>query len=47
MSQTLTLYITPVAYIYLDRLQQWIYGRRRVAVAPAVANPGLVTQHET
>ena len=29
VSQTLTLYVTPVAYIYLDRLQQWFSGRRR------------------
>jgi HAE1 family hydrophobic/amphiphilic exporter-1 len=29
VSQTLTLYVTPVAYIYLDRLQQRLYGRRR------------------
>jgi len=33
VSQTLTLYVTPVAYIYLDRLQQRL-GRRR---APATA----------
>ena len=25
-SQTLTLYITPVYYVYLDRLQQWFRG---------------------
>jgi HAE1 family hydrophobic/amphiphilic exporter-1 len=29
VSQTLTLYVTPVAYIYLDRLQQRLAGRRR------------------
>jgi HAE1 family hydrophobic/amphiphilic exporter-1 len=31
VSQTLTLYVTPVAYIYLDRLQQRLSGERRVA----------------
>jgi HAE1 family hydrophobic/amphiphilic exporter-1 len=30
VSQTLTLYVTPVAYIYLDRLQQRLAGHRRV-----------------
>jgi HAE1 family hydrophobic/amphiphilic exporter-1 len=33
VSQTLTLYVTPVAYIYLDRVQQW-FGRRRAAAEP-------------
>jgi HAE1 family hydrophobic/amphiphilic exporter-1 len=33
VSQTLTLYVTPVAYIYLDRLQQRLY-RRRATVIP-------------
>jgi HAE1 family hydrophobic/amphiphilic exporter-1 len=26
-SQTLTLYVTPVVYIYMDRFQQWLSGR--------------------
>jgi HAE1 family hydrophobic/amphiphilic exporter-1 len=30
VSQTLTLYVTPVAYIYLDRLQQRFYGHRHL-----------------
>jgi HAE1 family hydrophobic/amphiphilic exporter-1 len=30
VSQTLTLYVTPVAYIYLDRLQQRLSGERRL-----------------
>jgi HAE1 family hydrophobic/amphiphilic exporter-1 len=25
-SQTLTLYVTPVVYIYMDRFQHWISG---------------------
>jgi len=29
LSQILTLYTTPVVYIYLDRLQAWIFGGKR------------------
>jgi HAE1 family hydrophobic/amphiphilic exporter-1 len=36
VSQTLTLYITPVFYIYMEQLQQWMV-RRRIAPAPALA----------
>ncbi|MES1981699.1 MAG: multidrug efflux RND transporter permease subunit [Pseudomonadota bacterium] len=36
LSQLLTLYTTPVVYLYLDRLRQWRQGRRhRSAGAPA------------
>jgi HAE1 family hydrophobic/amphiphilic exporter-1 len=28
LSQLLTLYTTPVVYLYLDRLQQWLRGER-------------------
>jgi len=31
VSQVLTLYTTPVVYIYLDRLQTWLFGERRKA----------------
>jgi hydrophobe/amphiphile efflux-1 (HAE1) family protein len=35
-SQLLTLYTTPVVYLYLDRLQVWLRGKRRAApVQPA------------
>jgi HAE1 family hydrophobic/amphiphilic exporter-1 len=34
LSQLLTLYTTPVVYIYLDRLQGWIFAERK---KPAVA----------
>jgi HAE1 family hydrophobic/amphiphilic exporter-1 len=41
LSQVLTLYTTPVVYIYLDRLQTWLFGEKNQAasghaeVAPA------------
>jgi multidrug efflux pump subunit AcrB len=39
LSQLLTLYTTPVVYLYLDRLQSWLSGdkteRRTKALAPA------------
>ncbi len=38
VSQLLTLYTTPVIYLYLDRLQHWLSGRpRKVEAAPAPA----------
>jgi HAE1 family hydrophobic/amphiphilic exporter-1 len=33
LSQILTLYTTPVVYIYLDRLQTWLFGERRQAAS--------------
>jgi HAE1 family hydrophobic/amphiphilic exporter-1 len=41
-SQTLTLYITPIYYVYLDRLQQGfrnMFGRKKAAEE-------LATEHE-
>jgi hydrophobic/amphiphilic exporter-1 (mainly G- bacteria), HAE1 family len=35
VSQTLTLYVTPVFYIYMDMLQDWL-GRRKKVTKPAV-----------
>jgi HAE1 family hydrophobic/amphiphilic exporter-1 len=35
VSQTLTLYVTPVFYIYMDMLQDRL-GRRRKAAKPAI-----------
>jgi Cu/Ag efflux pump CusA len=29
LSQVLTLYTTPVVYLYLDRLQRWLSPKRR------------------
>jgi hydrophobe/amphiphile efflux-1 (HAE1) family protein len=33
LSQILTLYTTPVVYIYLDRLQSWLFGEKHRAAA--------------
>jgi multidrug efflux pump len=37
LSQMLTLFTTPVVYIYMDRFQSWIRGVRSHASAPATA----------
>jgi multidrug efflux pump subunit AcrB len=38
LSQVLTLYTTPVVYLYLDRLQTWLFGERHpVEVLPQAA----------
>ena len=33
VSQILTLYTTPVVYLYLDRLQIWLFGEKKHAAA--------------
>jgi hydrophobe/amphiphile efflux-1 (HAE1) family protein len=33
VSQILTLYTTPVIYIYLDRLQTWLFGQKHKAIS--------------
>jgi len=43
VSQALTLYITPIIYIYLDRFEKWLRHRRRGTAedfAPAGAIAG-------
>jgi hydrophobic/amphiphilic exporter-1 (mainly G- bacteria), HAE1 family len=37
VSQFLTLYITPVIYLYLERVQGWLRGERTEAVEHAAA----------
>ena len=39
LSQILTLYTTPVIYIYFDRLQAWMFRGRRKQAAPSLAAP--------
>ena len=38
LSQTLTLYTTPVIYLYMDRLSQW-FRRRRTAAGVLPVKP--------
>jgi Cu/Ag efflux pump CusA len=40
VSQMLTLYTTPVVYLYLDRALRWFRRQRSAAHAPAGAHPG-------
>jgi multidrug efflux pump subunit AcrB len=35
LSQMLTLFTTPVVYIYMDRIQTWLQGQRASGAAPA------------
>src|SRR5437899_10435651 len=39
LSQILTLYTTPVVYIYLDRLQTWLFGEKKKPMASGHAEP--------
>lgn len=39
LSQILTLYTTPVVYLYLDRLQNWLFGARRHQAASGDVHP--------
>jgi multidrug efflux pump len=42
VSQVLTLYTTPVIYLYLDRFSLWLRGERRHRPAPPVSGGALV-----
>ena len=44
VSQTLTLYVTPVVYIYLDQLQQRLTRRAAVAAAPVRASGAVASK---
>ena len=41
VSQVLTLYITPVIYIYMERFQDWLAQRRVRRPAHAPGPPGV------
>jgi multidrug efflux pump len=41
-SQALTLYTTPVVYLYFDRLREWRQTRRREAVSSPQTAPGFL-----
>ena len=43
LSQVLTLYTTPVIYLYLDRVQHWLAPKRRVRLPTLAAKLGDVT----
>jgi AcrB/AcrD/AcrF family len=36
VSQILTLYTTPVVYIYLGRLQSWLFGEKHAAASSRI-----------
>ena len=40
VSQTLTLYVTPVFYVYMERLQDWL-ARRKTGREPVLAEAGI------
>ena len=37
VSQVVTLYLTPVVYLYFEKAQEWLRRRRRTSEEPAVA----------
>jgi HAE1 family hydrophobic/amphiphilic exporter-1 len=39
LSQVLTLYTTPVVYIYLDHFQTWLFGEKKKQAAAADTAP--------
>ncbi|HEX4405761.1 MAG TPA: efflux RND transporter permease subunit, partial [Polyangia bacterium] len=40
LSQVLTLFTTPVIYLYMERAAAWVRRRRGVGARPAVATAG-------
>ena len=43
-SQILTLYTTPVVYLYLDRLQNWLKPRRRIPAGMPEEVPAIAAE---
>jgi Cu/Ag efflux pump CusA len=44
LSQVLTLYTTPLVYLYLARLQAWMQGKKVVHAVPAEALPVVAAE---
>ena len=44
LSQVLTLYTTPVIYLYLDRLQHWLAPRRAATIPTLAAKMGAAAE---
>ena len=44
LSQVLTLYTTPVIYLYLDRVQQWLAPRRRAHLSTLAEKMGVTAE---
>jgi HAE1 family hydrophobic/amphiphilic exporter-1 len=44
VSQAMTLFTTPVVYLYLDRAHAWYMRRRRARAERVAARPGSAGQ---
>jgi HAE1 family hydrophobic/amphiphilic exporter-1 len=42
VSQVLTLFTTPVVYIYMDRINGWLYGRSRSEISTLTTADNLI-----